>query len=149
MIFLAYNFLNYKFLTEDNLNYRKFVLDAVQKYFPNEDYLLPYSQYSRADLVKKLDCADSLLTGRFNEDLPHMVSHCNKLVFFTLENYYIGTGVFFEIATAKKANKPCYGYNLETSQFSPSYEFQKTEFVSDEIFTNIFYKKVKFCSDIS
>ena len=144
MIFLGYNFLKYKFLTEENIKYRDWTISILNLYFPGEDYILPYSQYSRLGLVKKLQCEDNLIKGVFFKDLPIIMKYCNKLVFFPTEDNHIGSGVFIEINTAKKFNIPIYCYNKDKNNLVQSFDLQSINFYGDIILGNVFYKKVIF-----
>lgn len=145
MIFIAYNLLKYNHNSKKNIEYKNFVLKKINENFPNEDYLLPYSQYSMQELVEKLKCNFSDLKGTFRKDLEFLMSKCNKLVFFPTESSFIGSGVYLEISCAKGRNLPIYGYNKLTNQFSHNFNFENPEFFqTDPVLNSIFYKKVIF-----
>jgi len=144
MIFLAYNFLRYKFSTDENFKYRDWVISTINYHFPEEDYLLPYSQYSRINLVKKLKCEDSLIKGVFFKDLPIIMRYCKKLACFPTEDNYIGSGMFIEMNAGKKFNLPVYCYNKDIKNFSQSFELKSTKLYGDRQLGNLFYKKVIF-----
>ena len=142
MIFIACPYYKYKIYTDKNIEYKKFILEKINKYFPNEDYLLPYSQYSMVDLAKKLECNNSELTGNFLDDLPLMVSKCNKLAFFPSESLFIGAGMYLEISCAIGKNLPIYCYNKIDDTFTQNFKLKNSEFFDDAGLKNIFYKKV-------
>lgn len=145
MIFIAYNLFKYRKDTEKNINFQKFVIEKINLNFPNEDYLLPYSQYSQKDLVDKLKCKKSDIKGTFRQDLEFLMSKCNKLVFFPTDSLFIGSGVHLEISCAKGNNIPIYCYNKLEDKFVENFTLEKPDFFNlDPYFSSIFYKKVIF-----
>lgn len=145
MIFLAYNLFKYRVKTKKNISFKEFVLDKIDKGFPGEDYILPYSQYTRAQLAEKLNVSISEIKGTFRQDLDILMSKSNKLVFFPTDSFYIGSGMYIEIECAKRYNLPIYGYNIITDSFSQNFDLQTTEMtLFDEVMGSIFYKKVTF-----
>lgn len=144
MIFLAYNYLKYKFKTDSSINFKSFVLEKINEHFPNEDYLLPYSQYDQYELSAKLKCKISEIRGTFSEDLYFLMSKCNKLAFFPTDSLYIGSCVYLEISCAKAYNLPVYGYNKSKNEFTKNFELENTEFGLDQNLSYSFNKKVIF-----
>jgi len=144
MIFLAYNYFKYRISSTENYNYRDWVISVTEKFFPGEEYILPYSQYSRKQLVEKLKCNDSLIKGFFNDDLPIIMKFCNKLLFFPTENNYIGSGMLHEIVYAKKENIPIFCYNKSTENITENFNLESTKFYEDIKMYNIFCRKVVF-----
>jgi hypothetical protein len=144
MIFLAYNYSKYKLNTDENIKFKNFVLNKINENFPGEDYLLPYSQYNQIELSQKLKCEISQIHGNFFEDLPLMMSKCNKLVFFPTESLYIGSCVCIEIACAKRNNFPVYGYDKLKDVFTTNFKLENTEFSMDPKLSYIFNKKTIF-----
>lgn len=142
MIFLACHYYKYKISTDKNIKYKNFILNKINEHFPNEDYLLPYSQYSRLDLMKKLNCEESQIIGSFIEDLPIMISKCDKLVFFPSESLFIGAGMYLEISCAINQSLPIYCYNTLNDTFIQNFKLENSEFFEDPGLKNIFYKKV-------
>lgn len=144
MVFIAYNFFRYKYHSEENINFRKLVVDTVKKKFPDQKYILPYSQYSRQGLMDLLECGEMEITGTFANDIEYIVSRCSNLVFFPTEDNNIGSGVFFEITFGKKNGIPCYCYNHKTADITLNYELIANDYLSDAGLNSIFYKKVVF-----
>ena len=143
MIYLAYNLFRYKFDTKENKKYQDWTISLINKHFPNEDYVLPYSQNSRDELVKKLKCEDTLIQGTFYKDLIVILGFCKKLVFFPTDGNYIGCGIFLEITVAKKLNLPIYCYNQQTNDFSLSFEIiNPPDFCGDSRLESVFHKKI-------
>jgi hypothetical protein len=145
MIFIAYNLLKYKQHTIKNIEYKNFVIDKINLNFPNEEYLLPYSQYTRQELVNKLKCQSSDIKGTFRQDLIFLISKCNKLIFFPTDSCFIGSGVHLEISCARGNKLPVYGYNKSKDEFTQNFTLEKPDFFNlDPVLTSIFYKKVIF-----
>jgi hypothetical protein len=144
MIFIAYNFFKYRVNTKKNMEFKEFVIDKITKNFQNERYILPYSQYTRLELAKKLECEDFRISGSFLDDLEFIMSKCDKLVFFPTDSFFIGSGVYLEIACAKKFKIPIYGYNKDKNEFSQNFQIKTSEFVESYNLNNIFNKKIKF-----
>lgn len=144
MIFIAYNLLKYKENIEKNIAFRDFVIDKVSSIFPGEDYLLPYSQYSRQQLIDKLHCNPEDITGFFRRDLLFVMSKCNKLVFFPTDASTIGSGMNLEIACAKGHGLPVYGFNKQTGTFSSNFTLEMTDMATAHGMSGVFYKKVIF-----
>ena len=144
MIFIAYNFFKYKVYTKKNIEFKKFVLTKIKQNFPNDDYLLPYSQYNKKELAEKLNCNTSSISGSFLDDLDFIMSKCNKLVFFPTNSSFIGSGVYLEIVTAKKNNIPIYGYDVNKDIFNQDFVIEPSNFIESDTLINIFNKKIKF-----
>jgi len=142
MIFLAYNYYKYKLNNTKNIEWKKFVIETINKHFPNEDYLLPYSHYSRLELEKILNDGNLKITGKFKNDLPLMMLKCNKLAFFPTESLFIGSGVFIEILEANRKKIPVYCYNKITNKFTTNFILKNSEFLYDLHLSQIFFKKV-------
>lgn len=144
MIFIAYNLLKYKENKENNILYRDFVIKKVNDTFPGEEYLLPYSQYSRQQLIEKFNCNPEDITGFFRSDLLFVMSKCNKLVFFPTDTGNIGSGMNLEISCARGHNLPVYGYNKQTDNFSSNFNLEITDMATAHGISGVFYKKVTF-----
>jgi hypothetical protein len=144
MIFLAYHYYKYRFETKENIDYLSFIKNIININFPNEDYLLPYSNYNVSELVKKLKCESSDIKGTFTIDLPFMMSKCSKLVFFPSDNLYIGSGMRLEIACANNLNLPIFCYNKSINSFTQNFLLKKTDHNLYHDSNNIFNRKVEF-----
>lgn len=144
MIFIAYNFFKYRSYTEKNLSYKKFVIENINIHFPNESYVLPYSQYTVSELANVINCKISDLKGNFTDDLEFIMSRCHKLLFFPTDNLFIGSGMYLEICCAKKYNLPIFCYNKLQNKFTIDFELKNSGFILDPVINNTFYKKVNF-----
>lgn len=143
MIYIAYNLIFYKEKNDKNLQFKDKILKIVKDNFPEEEYILPYSQQTRTEIAQKLKCSLNEISGQFLEDLKPVISKCSKILVFPTDNKYIGLGIYWEIMLAKKYNLEIFIYDQSSGKFTNKYNLKN---LNNNIYgkeSHIFYKEIE------
>lgn len=144
MIYIAYNLLFYKEKNTKTLEFKNKVLALIESSFPKEEYILPYSQQNKNELVSKLKCSQDEITGQFLKDLKPIISKCSKVVVFPTNNRYIGLGIYWEIMLGIKYGLEIVIYNELNNSFTNKYKLKDVNNNITGKESHIFYKEIEF-----
>lgn len=142
MIYIAYNLIFYKEKNNKNLEFKDKILKIVKDSFPDEEYILPYSQQTRNEIASKLKCPLDEVSGIFLNDLKPIISKCSKILVFPTENRYIGLGIYWEIMLAKKFKLDIFVYDQLNNKFTNKYEIKNINNNLHGKESHIFYKEI-------